>query len=581
MKGLSMSLTLRASWIFALVVAFAQCGRLHAQTRRDVTTLSSAELRAYRDAFRAIQESGKFAELAGYHGCPDFYCHNESPYRRFLPWHRAYARRFEEALQDVDSSVALHYWDWTSSDSETNGLPDAFTDTEYTSGGMTYPNPLRRFRFDCDNTDKFTERFPDQPFLLQFLRNDVEDAFLRTTYDTFNANSSSPVGIQRPHGSLHGWVGGEMGSTTFAAYDPVFWAHHSNVDRQWAMWQDSPNGAEPSNTIKNLPLEPFGLTVGEVLDYRAMGYDYDSPVPGPGPFAFTLASTKGKLLLKNLSVPKKGQALGLFVDALPEHPEKSVRVYVFVNQPDATIRDVKPDNPNLAGYFAIFGGEGGKHDALLHAPKKPVRVLDLAPAVRRLAKGKGDEDALDVTVSLVTADTKGKPVDVKSLPFKQISVKPEEPKEKADDDNPSSGTLPPTKAAKVSTAVPPRWTAPLASRLKKFRGDPVVIVLFKGLQCAHCVEQLDAFASRIANARAHVLFVSAEDESTAKYGAEAAIEILSDPNHEVFHKFRCFDSEPLHGTFILDKDGNVAWRRVGETPFMDVDRVLAELAELG
>ena len=31
--------------------------------------------------------------------------------------------------------------------------------------------------------------------------------------------------------------GGHMGIPDFAAFDPIFWMHHANVDRLFAMWQ--------------------------------------------------------------------------------------------------------------------------------------------------------------------------------------------------------------------------------------------------------------------------------------------------------------------------------------------------------
>lgn len=46
--------------------------------------------------------------------------------------------------------------------------------------------------------------------------------------------------IEGPHGDIHGWVGGfggDKSSVPRAAYDPIFWSNHANVDRQWAIWQ--------------------------------------------------------------------------------------------------------------------------------------------------------------------------------------------------------------------------------------------------------------------------------------------------------------------------------------------------------
>jgi tyrosinase len=58
----------------------------------------------------------------------------------------------------------------------------------------------------------------------------VGSSFVLTNF--FNTNST----IQGPHGSVHVEVSGWMGSVPTAAQDPIFYVHHSNVDRQWNLW---------------------------------------------------------------------------------------------------------------------------------------------------------------------------------------------------------------------------------------------------------------------------------------------------------------------------------------------------------
>ena len=45
----------------------------------------------------------------------------------------------------------------------------------------------------------------------------------------------------------------------FAAYDPVFYLHHSNVDRQYAFWQNLQKirGKSSEAIAKEYPLPPF------------------------------------------------------------------------------------------------------------------------------------------------------------------------------------------------------------------------------------------------------------------------------------------------------------------------------------
>lgn len=45
------------------------------------------------------------------------------------------------------------------------------------------------------------------------------------------------------HGGVHLWTGGfdgtgrDMGAAWTAAADPIFYAHHANVDRLWTVWR--------------------------------------------------------------------------------------------------------------------------------------------------------------------------------------------------------------------------------------------------------------------------------------------------------------------------------------------------------
>jgi polyphenol oxidase len=60
-----------------------------------------------------------------------------------------------------------------------------------------------------------------------------------------------------PHNAIHLWVGDhrqrlneDMGTFTTAARDPIFFAHHANIDRLWAEWEKLPGGR------RRPPLDP-------------------------------------------------------------------------------------------------------------------------------------------------------------------------------------------------------------------------------------------------------------------------------------------------------------------------------------
>ncbi|WP_459556761.1 tyrosinase family protein [Lacunimicrobium album] len=420
------------------------------RVRRDITKLSDAELTAYRDAWRSLQASGEYSSIAGYHGCPDYFCHDPREHNIFLPWHREYLLRLEAALGEP-----LHYWDWTSEQSQTSGIPHAFLDRTYIAGdGTTQANPLLAFRFRCPSSgpSQTTTRSTDPPSQLGQRAREVNTAYRSRSYSSVNAAIESP-----PHNSLHGWVGGQMAATTYAAYDPVFWAHHSNVDRQWASWQIA-GGADPTPTELRLPLRGFaGKTVNDVKTISSLGYAYDRydrmPTREPDQ-EFQLALGDGELEGMTNGVGKTFQIskenfeaaadgsgsgpLSLYVTGLPAHPADSFYVYVFVNQPDATPADATPENASFAGTFAVFGGlHGGGQPAAVHEPAGPQRVMEL------FGNQSGRLRMSISTVTLVVTDSTKTIVAHEDIPFDGVRLEREAAAatESEATDTPDSGKL--------------------------------------------------------------------------------------------------------------------------------------------
>lgn len=239
--------------------------------RKNVNNLSSDELSAFRAAISAmmqISDNRGYNFQAGIHGVPQFACMHRV--ELWLAWHRAYLYFFELFLSDQGAGVTLPWWDWTSDTSHTNGLPAAYTDAVDPSGN---PNPLLRAQIQVPNPQPGwpteTSRNPDDPANLPSV-DDVNTILALTSWADFWSK------LADPHDQVHGWVGGTMGVVAWSAYDPVFWAHHSMVDRLWYLWQvQNPNGG-PDPTTLGQPLPPFNVTVGDVMDINKLGYEYAS-----------------------------------------------------------------------------------------------------------------------------------------------------------------------------------------------------------------------------------------------------------------------------------------------------------------
>ena len=131
------------------------------------------------------------------------------------------------------------------------------------------------------------------------------------------------------------------------------------------------------------------------------------------------------------------------------------------------------------------------------------------------------------------------------------------------------------------------------TRLSALRGRPVVVVFFLGAGCPHCIEQLQTFAplhDEFRKADVNVIAVSTDTveglQKTFKMaGADEAIpfQLVSDQSLKSFRKFGAFDqrnSEPLHGTFLVDSTGRLLWQNISVEPFMATSELLDEVKRL-
>jgi tyrosinase len=249
-----------------------------------------------------ITDNRGYGHIAGFHGVPDWYCwHHDRNFRPdetgqaalFLPWHRAYLKHFEDHLRDHDTSVAQCWWDWTSPLSHKEGIPKAFTVKEV--NGLQ--NPFYKFHISVPTSSVGPETGPidEDTFRDTGSISDLiswTTAPLRITPIEQQEDPdipSSEVGMELMaleqfadfsralediHDFIHGWVGGSMSDLGTAGFDPLFYAHHANIDRIWWMWQlQHGNSTIPSSWL-DLALPPFPYTVRQVLNISELGYVY-------------------------------------------------------------------------------------------------------------------------------------------------------------------------------------------------------------------------------------------------------------------------------------------------------------------
>jgi peroxiredoxin len=120
-------------------------------------------------------------------------------------------------------------------------------------------------------------------------------------------------------------------------------------------------------------------------------------------------------------------------------------------------------------------------------------------------------------------------------------------------------------------------------RLTDFAGRSLALVLVRSLGCLHCSQQIQALAARDRDLNARgttVVLISADPPealpgSDDSGGASLPFLALSDPKGRVFRDYGCASGpEPQHGTFLIDRHGDVRWQAVGPEPYMDIERLV-------
>ncbi len=132
----------------------------------------------------------------------------------FLAWHRRQMFEMEQAMQDINQNITIPYVDWVIDNS-----PDsAVWDDDF----------MGQFNEDW-NLERDLGRVANLP-----LDDDVED-LMANGPDYYLFSNDFERGVV--HASPHNWIGGIMGGRSSPA-DPIFYLHHTFVDKLWHDWEE-------------------------------------------------------------------------------------------------------------------------------------------------------------------------------------------------------------------------------------------------------------------------------------------------------------------------------------------------------
>lgn len=225
-----------------------------------------------------------------------FYC-KHSVYS-FIAWHNPYVYQFELLLNKYNRSknqsyVTLPWLDLTDTNSDYGFINDPEITIFYDSQLITTENPLSTsyYYVECERVrivrNGFLTATNNKEYIqINTLKKQFNDAMKATNYEEFSSAANKDVQytpLEAPHNSIHNIIGGQGGNMSeipIAAFDPLFWLHHCNMDRYYYSWYSNitNNFSEPlypkyiTEETMNKPCAPFFKNHAYSTDYN--DYDY-------------------------------------------------------------------------------------------------------------------------------------------------------------------------------------------------------------------------------------------------------------------------------------------------------------------
>ncbi|GLC38356.1 hypothetical protein PLESTB_001268000 [Pleodorina starrii] len=314
----------------------------------------------------ADQMPCEFFRLASYHGWP-FWSDAQSTgnglcahgIETFPVWHRAYMVDFERSLQAADRAlgrdgrIALHYWGWEyvqpgTDDPTLNGqvmpqmirdrFPSFKTDMIPLALIKTVPMPPKGDTYSIQDliSRGYSETSSEEVLKHNMQMYQLHDHTYNAMGQLLHSRAASTAGmagdgqwsLEQPHNMLHNACDFPMSDVPYAAFHPLFWLHHSNVDRQYEAFLRHTRGIglNPEGQFSKCdqewfsrPLTPFThpthLTGNKPSlfyptfafnDTRSLGYDYDDVpvIKATVPKALQQGSQPNMAILEDVD-PKK------------------------------------------------------------------------------------------------------------------------------------------------------------------------------------------------------------------------------------------------------------------------------------
>jgi hypothetical protein len=264
--------------------------------RKAVSSLSSSQISQLRLAFARLRslpstDNRRWVIQADMHALYCQACNHDrvqSVHHSwiFFPWHRAFIYYFERILGSLVGDInhfRLPYWDWENHrfQPEIYAIPANSSNSLYDANRY---GPINQGA-NLPSTDGSAKRIA--------LLYGIAD------FATFGGTASRGGACEsNPHDAIHDDIGlhtspfHDMGHLGYAARDPIFYAHHCNIDKIWSNW-NALAATRPSPAYRN-PTEPaflserwnfydenrrtVSMSAADVLNYPSyLRYTYAAP----------------------------------------------------------------------------------------------------------------------------------------------------------------------------------------------------------------------------------------------------------------------------------------------------------------
>ncbi|MED6155607.1 hypothetical protein PIB30_006780 [Stylosanthes scabra] len=217
----------------------------------------------------------------------------------FLPFHRWYLYFYERILGKLinDPTFAIPFWNWDAP--EGMEIPAIFTDRRsplYNDVRNQNHQPPTLVDLNWNRRTGVDTNGDVEANLATMYRQVYEVRRPICFYDKHFCAGDKPYSSRTgsgsielvPHNTVHSWTGDktqpnleDMGALYSAARDPIFYAHHANIDIMWSIWKsfrrkditnpDYQNASyvfydENENLVQDKNIDAF--------DSKKLGYDY-------------------------------------------------------------------------------------------------------------------------------------------------------------------------------------------------------------------------------------------------------------------------------------------------------------------